>query len=1007
LWNKINESELDDPEKVPEQPLDENEKLDVVCNFMKKHPQLLLQAIPGSKKSPRNIRIAKLKNKQNSISKSRGSTKFPKAIKTRRSPKKFRTIERDEAPKYLYSGNLRDTNKYKVFRDSSNSPAVPIPSNSRLTSHSNHVKNLDNSLTKDIKMISSGLNFNIEVTGQKPRPTTKKPKVSQKRKLNWDSMKSHLLPKSRATTSEINRRINETKKMREDLEDRIWLNNKLKHINDSKSRPQTHATQKTVKSSAVHSNNAIKSTIISNFIVSSRKPKNNLYTLNSQENYKHTLVTMRQKQQPPKVNWNYMNIRQNRMSSIAQNSESPDRGNKHAKLKSIQRVNRSQVVNPAPFKFHRKSHDISKFNERTQDNSYGYVDTSKDLQEASKDTCDYYPIYDSQIEFKKKKGISEYFNQKQKFIGKDVNKSNKFMSISTHSKRQGGTLNSLHSNPSCRPLVAIQSTHIQGQNKDVNADDTYSRKYFYPLVSENMSVLSKNGEYNSLRKLGAYFSEKDLKPKFTESILKKQNKSQIKNSEEDDLLEMIDHPTMRSNNEHDVDNKKSNNLSSINNKSELQHTKAQLLNENAKEENKQSTLEKSNDQRLTELFRDNYIEKQRRFNDTQTWLNKYPKMDTALHWSKEGQKLPLDENREPIISQKTIEAENEQIRKEEQTKADEVQKVMDAKEQQQREVEEVQEKILKDNTIKNLIVSSGHKNIYKDEDTHQQKKKSSRFSGEGSVMPSHNNETHKPLKIKNIDWFDTEIRKAIENKTFNINEVSLSNFNEIYDNFKWKDIEVNKSIFSADVNTSPEIASTDKIREYLGSILESKSDCLIKYNEIDAMLKLIKDRFHDFKRSPYLEEFFKSASFTLYILTLHLCLPDTHFYRIVNKYDEVSYENTIKLVIRWKIFYEAREILASTIKMISDREYTAALIQTKVASLDDCEEENDDEAISNLQKNMKTLTDQSDYIEEKINKFREVNPFDRVFLYKGDDYTKTMKHYHSMLDKVLQVHEIS
>ena len=42
------------------------------------------------------------------------------------------------------------------------------------------------------------------------------------------------------------------------------------------------------------------------------------------------------------------------------------------------------------------------------------------------------------------------------------------------------------------------------------------------------------------------------------------------------------------------------------------------LNENAKEENKQSTLEKSNDQRLTELFRDNYIEKQRRFNDTQT-----------------------------------------------------------------------------------------------------------------------------------------------------------------------------------------------------------------------------------------------------------------------------------------------------------------------------------------------------------------------------------------------------
>lgn len=64
------------------------------------------------------------------------------------------------------------------------------------------------------------------------------------------------------------------------------------------------------------------------------------------------------------------------------------------------------------------------------------------------------------------------------------------------------------------------------------------------------------------------------------------------------------------------------------------------------------------------------------------------------------------------------------------------------------------------------------------------------------------------------------------------------------------------------------------------------------------MLKLIRDRFHDFKKNQYLDEFFKSASFTLYILTLNLCLPDTHFYRVVGKYEEITYENTIKLVIR-------------------------------------------------------------------------------------------------------------
>lgn len=64
------------------------------------------------------------------------------------------------------------------------------------------------------------------------------------------------------------------------------------------------------------------------------------------------------------------------------------------------------------------------------------------------------------------------------------------------------------------------------------------------------------------------------------------------------------------------------------------------------------------------------------------------------------------------------------------------------------------------------------------------------------------------------------------------------------------------------------------------------------------MLKLIKDRFHDFKRSPYLEEFFKSASFTLYILTLNLYLPDMYYFRVVEKYNEITYENTIKLIIR-------------------------------------------------------------------------------------------------------------
>ena len=43
------------------------------------------------------------------------------------------------------------------------------------------------------------------------------------------------------------------------------------------------------------------------------------------------------------------------------------------------------------------------------------------------------------------------------------------------------------------------------------------------------------------------FSEKDLIPKFTESVLHQRKQSNFKFSEDDELLEMIDNPTVRSN----------------------------------------------------------------------------------------------------------------------------------------------------------------------------------------------------------------------------------------------------------------------------------------------------------------------------------------------------------------------------------------------------------------------------------------------------------------------------
>jgi hypothetical protein len=318
-----------------------------------------------------------------------------------------------------------------------------------------------------------------------------------------------------------------------------------------------------------------------------------------------------------------------------------------------------------------------------------------------------------------------------------------------------------------------------------------------------------------------------------------------------------------------------------------------------------------------------------------------------------------------------------------------------------RKVEQEKNSVLKDYTIQSWVASKGHKGFL---DNNQSK----RISGLGDtgIRDSQNMDSLKAIKIMNVDWYDTEIRRNIENKGFDVNSICLKNFNEIHENFKLNESEI-QPLFASENSEKQQESGTDRIKDYINTILESKTDWLIKFNEIDAMLKLIKDRFHDFKRSPYLEEFFKSASFTLYILTLSLHLPDIHFFRVVAKYDEITYENTIKLIIRWKIFYEARETIASIIKMINEREYTAALIQTEVALLDSWEEEaNDDVTIKNIKKNLKTLYDQSSYIEEKIEKLREVNPFNRPFLYKGDDYLTTMKQYRGMLDKVLEVHEI-
>lgn len=236
--------------------------------------------------------------------------------------------------------------------------------------------------------------------------------------------------------------------------------------------------------------------------------------------------------------------------------------------------------------------------------------------------------------------------------------------------------------------------------------------------------------------------------------------------------------------------------------------------------------------------------------------------------------------------------------------------------------------------------------------------------------------------------------------------MSLADFDEIPDHLKLRDEQVSQPATSAEAGvTASGQGCAEQVKAFVSQMLADKRDCLIRYNELDAMLKLVKRRFHDFKRNEHLNDFFRSASFTLYVLTLHLGLPDAYFFRVVGKYEVASYENTIKLLIRCKIFYEARECLFEIVKLILEREYSAALVQTEVAAIDSCDQI-DEVTARHLRDSLRLLVEQSTRIAEKIEMFKATKPFDRPFIYKGDDYLNTMKEYYAMLNRVLQIHNI-
>lgn len=178
--------------------------------------------------------------------------------------------------------------------------------------------------------------------------------------------------------------------------------------------------------------------------------------------------------------------------------------------------------------------------------------------------------------------------------------------------------------------------------------------------------------------------------------------------EEDELLEMIDHPTMRSS---------------------IQKGDVRDSLYRSKE------LEKKN-AKLALLINESYVDKERNYNASQKYKNKYPEMDTKLYWSQENQKLAVDNYGDSIVPQITLDRDNLKTKIEKQKEEDERARIIREKQERQKKIEEEHTKLLKDNSIKRQLLLKQIQSSNEDSSVKSSGRKSNRFYNPGEANDS-------------------------------------------------------------------------------------------------------------------------------------------------------------------------------------------------------------------------------------------------------------------------------
>ena len=168
---------------------------------------------------------------------------------------------------------------------------------------------------------------------------------------------------------------------------------------------------------------------------------------------------------------------------------------------------------------------------------------------------------------------------------------------------------------------------------------------------------------------------------------------------------------------------------------------------------------------------------------------------------------------------------------------------------------------------------------------------------------------------------------------------------------------------------------------------------------------MINERESDFKDYYMLKPFYVKAVNTLRELVkvdfdlLHL------YHNHITTYSEVTFENTIKLLMRVGQYFTARHHLSQVLTLVSEREEIMKVIKQKVQELSyEIDETEDEEELRGLGERLVSVGKD---ILEHIFKFRKASHiFDRVFIFNGKDYDQYIRRECQEVRSLLYVYDI-